>query len=305
MQFFASHRCTQSGLLAAALIAVGCSASIPPPNLAELSQTIEPFAVYWPPVDPESTAEQAKQPLLKGELTVAAEPSTAAAAALRVSVTLVRPSSEADRLFWNQSLSFADIDWMSEVRVWDGDQQWLWPNLPFMLRLPGKERVERYGGVDPGKHVDNDFAAVLIRKFHAAGVVESAETKDSPLVSAEWRPVDSERGDGRSIRHRARSDEFVVHFDGPNEPSRGKLKVWLIYADFLGHRPPPAWPREREYAGGILAYFEIDWEIINGKLHAAAHHTKPTVATGFDWPAWVRATPDGSGSTASFRLSNR
>ena len=29
--------------------------------------------------------------------------------------------------------------------------------------MPGKERVDRYGGVDPGKGIDNDFAAVLIR----------------------------------------------------------------------------------------------------------------------------------------------
>jgi len=285
-------------------MATGCSTSVPTPQLDAWQRTVEPFEVYWPPIDPESATESATRPLLEGELTIAAEPFTGAPAAVRMSVTLVRPSAEADRLYWNKSLGFADIEWMSEVRVWDAGEQWLWPNLPFMLRLPGKERIERYGGVDPGKHVDNDFAAVLIRKFDAEGVVESPETKGAPLVSAEWHPVDIERGDGKSVRHAARSDEFVVHFNGPNEPSRGRLKVWLIYADFLGHHPPKSWPREPEYAGGILAYFEIDWENADGSLRATVRHLKPTVATGFDWAAWVRRASDNA-STATFRLSDR
>jgi|GEM_PF-1249205 len=301
----ASHRRRYSRLLVVVLIATGCGTSIPAPQLDELSRTVKPFEVYWPPVDPESTVASARRPLLEGQLTVAVEPSTGAPTALRASATLVRPSSEADRLYWNKSLEFADINWMSEVRVWDVQQHWLWPNLPFMLRLPGQERVERYGGVDPGKHVDNDFAAVLIRMFDAAGEVESMETKHAPLVSAEWHAVDSSRGNGQSIRHVARSDDFVVHFHGPNNPSRGKLKVWLIYADFLGYRPPPSWPRTPEYAGGILAYFEMDWEMAGGSLRAAVRHLKPTAATGFDWAAWVRPAPGGDASTASFRLSNR
>ena len=58
---------------------------------------------------------------------------------------------------------------MRYVRVWDKDNRWLWPNLPYLLRLHGTERVERYGGVDPGKGVDNDFAAVLMRKYDESG----------------------------------------------------------------------------------------------------------------------------------------
>jgi hypothetical protein len=218
---------------------------------------------------------------------------------------ITRPSTEADRLAWNKALAFADIAWMSEMRVWDADEKWLWPNLPFMLRLLGEERVERYGGVDPGKDVDNDFAAVLVRRFDAAGA-ESADTREAPLVSAEWYPVDVERGDAKRIVHAARSDEFIVHLGDRSGSSRGKLKVWLIYADFLGHLVPRSWPQTPEYAGGILSYFELDWEQSPGRpLRANIRNTKPPAATGFDWERWVRRPPESHRSTATFRLSNR
>jgi len=304
MSFVASHDRLRMALVAVALIATGCNASTPEPLPAVLHATTEPFEVSWPPADPASKTA-ARRPLLKGELMIAPQPSVVEPPALRASVRLVRPASESDRLHWNKSLGFADIAWMSEVRVWDVDHQWLWPNLPFLFRLPGKERVERYGGVDPGKHVDNDFAAVLIRKFDAAGEVESSETKSSPLVSAEWYSIEGPRGDGHSIRHIAQSEQFVVSFDGPNEPTRGRLKIWLIYADFLGHPPPPSWPRTPEYAGGVLAYFEIDWETTGGSLRASVRHLKPTVGTGFDWAAWVRPAPGGGESSTTFRSSNR
>lgn len=292
-------------LCALALLAIGCNKSTPEPRLPILQATVEPFAIHWPPKDPNSTETAAKPPLLRGELTVSAEPSVGAPSALNATVTIIRPATETDRVYWNETLAFADIPWMHEVRVWDVDQKWLWPNLPFIFRLPGRERIERYGGVDPGKHVDNDFAAVLIRKFDAGGLEESSETKDGPLVSAEWHSVEGPRGDGKTVRHNARSEKFVVSFGGPNEPQRGMLKVWLIYADFLGHRPPPTWPRSPEYAGGILAYFEIDWETADGSLRASVRQLKPTTGTGFNWRAWVRPGPSGNESTAVFRLSNR
>ncbi len=43
----------------------------------------------------------------------------------------------------------------------------------------GKARFERYGGVDPGKGVDNDFAAVLIRAYDATGEVERAAANEN------------------------------------------------------------------------------------------------------------------------------
>ena len=94
--------------------------------------------------------------------------------------------------------------------LWDVDEKWLWPNLPYLLRVRGQNRIERYGGVDPGKDEDNDFAAVLIRAYDATGEVEKAATKLAPLVSAEWYPVGVEDVDRQTIVHAARSDDFIL-----------------------------------------------------------------------------------------------
>ena len=172
-------------------------------------------------------------------------------------------------------------------------------------RLPGQERIQRYGGMDPGKHVDNDFAAVLIRKYDVGGRVESAETQDAPLVSAEWHAPGTADIDLQSIVHVAKSDEFLLHLGGENKPARGRLKVWLIYADFLRARLPRTWPKEREWAGGILAYFEIDWEVSpSGDCRGIVRHRRPEESTRFKWSEWVLRTPGSEESEASFRLSD-
>jgi len=201
------------------LSAIGCGHTDPLPDAAELRETTRGFDIYWPPEDPEGTMPPSARPLLKGALVLAAEPQPGGGSAVRLSIALTRPSSEADREFWNSELAFPDLAWMSKVRVWDAESEWLWPNLPNLLRLPGKERVERYGGVDPGKHVDNDFAAVLIRKYGARGAVESADTKDNPLVSAEWHAVGVADADAHSLVHGAKSDEFVLHLGGESGPA--------------------------------------------------------------------------------------
>lgn len=176
---------------------------------------------------------------------------------------------------------------MDEVRIWDSNSLWQWPNLPFLLRRHGQERVERYGGVDPVKLVDNDFAAVLIRSFDAEGKNETSGTYDFPLVSAEWRgDVDGEH-DIHTLVHVARSDRFTVHVGAADEHTSGLLKLWLIYADFLGSRPPAQWPKEPEWAGGILTYCEIHWEKPPGELcHGTVVFQTPSAATGFDWEQW-------------------
>jgi hypothetical protein len=177
---------------------------------------------------------------------------------------------------------------MDEVRVWDADSKWLWPNLPYLLRLPGQERIERYGGINPGKQVDNDFAAVLMRKYDATGETETSETEDAPLVSAEWHAVGKSQTDLHTIVHVAESDPFLLHLGGSTGPTRGHVKVWLIYADFLGARPLLTWPRHREWAGGILAYLEIDWE--SSPSHGGRgtiRHKRPKESTGFNWAGWV------------------
>jgi hypothetical protein len=288
------------------LVSAGCHRGETPAAVEKLDQATSRFDIYWPPRDPEEARAKSMPPLLNGTLAVDAKEQTQGGTEVRLAVTLTRPSAEADRRFWNSALAFADIDWMDEVRVWDSEKKWLWPNLPYLLRLPGKERIERYGGLDPGKNVDNDFAAVLIRKYDADGLVESADTKDAPLVSAEWHAVGAAHTDLNSIVHAAKSDEFVLHLGADDRPARGQLKVWLVYADFLGARPPRTWPKEREWAGGILAHFEIDWETAPGRgCYGVVRPKRPAESTRFDWAKWVVRTPGSDESKAQFRLSDR
>lgn len=277
-----------TAVLATQLLWAGCDRAATATAPQSLDGAACPFAIYWPPRDPQETPVASSKPLLRGQVTLDATEAEHGATEVGLVVRVTRPSDEADRQFWNSELAFADIDWMEEVRVWDADGKWLWPNLPYLLRLPGQERVERYGGTDPGKNVDNDFAAVLIRKYDAAGETEASETDDAPLVSAEWYADGKAKTDLKTIVHVARSDRFVLHLGGNDRQERGHVKLWLIYADFLGARPPRPWPRQREWAGGILAYFEIDWETVPGQgCRGIIRHKRPEVATGFDWAGWV------------------
>ena len=180
---------------------------------------------------------------------------------------------------------------MAQVRVWDRDGKWLWPNLPYLLRAHGEERVERYGGVDPGKGIDNDFAAVLIRplKHALAGTEQQSSARTvQPLVSAEWYAVDAQGLNGQSLVHVARSDYFCVSLlPSDRQTESGTLGVWLIYADFLGASVPRNWPSTGEYAGGILAYFEIAWQRDpDDTFEFEIQHLIPSRDTGFDWAAW-------------------
>lgn len=287
------------------LLFLGCDRAQPVSQADDLRPAACHFGIYWPPKDPEEAQAKSARALLKGTLNVAAEASTGGAASLRLAVTLTRPSEEADREYWNSALAYSNVAWMEEVRVWDAKHTWLWPNLPYLLRLPGRERVERYGGMDPSKHVDNDFAAVLVRQFDAAGRVESPATKDRPLVSAEWHPAGAEKPDGQTVVHTARSDEFLLHLGPAGTSDRGKLKVWLIYADFLWSKPPRTWPKAKEWAGGILAFFEVDWATQPGRAcQLAVHFKRPQESTGFDWAQWVVRKPGSDRSEAEARLSN-
>ncbi len=274
--------------LAAQAFSFGCRHSTTLTAADSLDGAVCPFSIYWPPRDPEESPPASTKPLLRGNVTVEATKAADGGSEVQFLVTITRPSEESDREFWNSALAFADIDWMDEVRVWDADSKWLWPNLPYLLRLPGQERVERYGGIDPGKQVDNDFAAVLVRNYDATRDTESSETEDAPLVSAEWHAVGKSQTDLDTIAHVAESDPFLLHLGGSTGPTRGQVRVWLIYADFLGERPPLSWPQKREWAGGILAYFEIDWESLPGHdCRGTIRHKRPKESTGFDWAGWV------------------
>jgi len=267
-------------------------------------QTLD-FGVFWPPRDPSQPPTNGTQPLLEGRVVLRLERLSEGSPAIRLHLTLTRRSDEAARERWNSRLAFPEYDWMRQVRVWDADQRWLWPNVPYLLRLHGTERVERYGGVDPGKGVDNDFAAVLIRKYDVAGTQESEDTRRAPLVSAEWSPAGTNRVDRQSIVHAAQSDEFTLHPGGAGGARSGWAGVWLIYADFMGAKLPEGWPKVPEYAGGILAYFEVhwDWKAESG-LEVSLRQSTPPRSTGFAWERWASRTHAASDSKSTARLSD-
>lgn len=249
------------------------------------------FGVYWPPQDPAAGTGPKTRALLDGAMTLHLENQAAVGWVASIRIVLSRAEDEAGREFWNSRLAFPEYDWMSYVRVWDVDRRWLWPNLAYLLRLHGNERVDRYGGVDPGKGIDNDFAAVLIRKYDGSGQTESEETRKAPLVSAEWHAAEGLKVDRQTVVHTAQSDQFTLHIGRPGEKNSGRAGIWLIYADFLGAPPPTGWPKEPEYAGGILAFFEVRWtKTATGRPEIRIVQTAPRRATGFDWQRWTLRT---------------
>lgn len=262
---------------------------------------MDEFDIHWPPVDLENQPEKIKRPLLRGSVAVTETVTVTDHRALEITVTITRPSTEADREFWNSQLSFADLPWMDDVRVWDSKSNWQWPNVPFLLRRAGVERIERYGGVDPGKNVDNDFAAVLIRRSDTNEGDRFRSAADLPFVSAEWHANGHQDTHLHSLVHVAKSDTFVVDVGRNAERTAGTLRLWLIYADFLSSRPPASWPKEPEWAGGILTYCEIDYQKPPDQAcHAILTFTTPPTSTGFDWEAWS----EDQSSPAKSRLTD-
>ena len=294
-------------LLAVVWLATGCTPREPVAidTPAKEIEKLE-FGVYWPPQDPADPAGPAGDPLLEGALCVRPiSTSDESVGQAELWVTVSRPNDEEHREAWNARLAYRHLDWMRQVRVWDDQQQWLWPNLPYLLRAHGTSRIERYGGVDPGKGVDNDFAAVLIREYDATGDTEATTTRTQPLVSAEWLPVDGESGDRESIVHHAESERFRLHLRPSDSSRRGRLGLWLIYADFMGAPVPQAWPKQREFAGGILAYFEIDWTLDpGGGCHLKIAQRTPPGSTGFDWAKWIDPADESKNGRAEPRLTN-
>ena len=284
------ERITVIGFAWLVVVTCGCS------NESEQQQPLRPqilgesshlFDIHWPPMALGSKSVRATMPLLRGDISIGESHAENQSSSLELVVKIIRPSDERGRRFWNSQLAYSSVPWMDEVRVWDPNSQWQWPNLPFLLRRHGQERIERYGGVDPGKLVDNDFAAVLIRSFDVTGKTETILSQVSPLVSAEWSGDIDGDTDIHSVIHVARSEKFRVHLGKTEGQRAGLLKIWLIYADFLGSRPPIEWPQDPEWAGGILNYCEIRWEKPAGEAClGTVEFLTPTSGTEFDWEKW-------------------
>ena len=119
-----------------------CGADNAPRAAPSEAQSVR-FGVYWPPQDPAAVRGTKTRALLDGLVTVRVPKLSATGWVASFRIILSRPADEAGREFWNSRLAFPEYDWMSRVRVWDVDQRWLWPNLAYLLRLHGKERVDR------------------------------------------------------------------------------------------------------------------------------------------------------------------
>lgn len=245
------------------------------------------FYVNWPLDDPAKGDRPARY-LLKGKLRVRPEELGTANARLVISLTLRRPHDEQARKFWNTHTLFPQYGWMGRLRVWDERREWLWPNVAYLFKLDGRDRDQRYGGWDSGHNADNDFGAVLIRKYDAAGAGEHPDTKDAgPLVSANWHTPGVKDAGKHTVVHFIKSDDFTIHLPDKAGAAKGVLKVWFVYGDFMRAPVPKGWPRQKEFDGAAIAFFRVAWGYQPGRpLDLAITHKTPE-PTGFDWPYWV------------------
>ena len=300
-----------SGLLVVALLCcVSCSSesqqsySIEGDAEFDRPAVAQPFDVYWPLIDPMVAQPAATRRLLAGQLTVLADNVDQADPRLGIRLSLLRDDDEESRRYWNSALEYREYNWMKRVRVWDTGRRWLYPNLSFLFKLHGVDRLDRYGGWDKGHAVDNDFGAVLIRSFDSTGRTESASTADKPLVSAAWHAGTDSESTRRTVVHRADSDTFVVHLLDVPPPCRGQVKVWFVYGDFMNHPVPDTWPAEPDSDGGSLAYFQIDWQCEPGAPIDLQIAQQTPEATRFDWRRWVGRSDEETMPTGRARLEN-
>jgi hypothetical protein len=194
---------------------------------------------------------------------------------------------------------------MDRVRVWDTEDQWLYPNLPFLFRLHGIDRIDRYGGWDPGKNVDNDFGAVLIRKYRGLDGPEHPDTVSGPLVSAAWHAADGADTHRRAVVHQAETDAFTIHLVDEQPPYHGRVKLWLVYGDFMGEPVPRTWPAEPEFDGGTIAFFHIDWHYEPGSPLVPVLTPQTPEHTGFAWQQWVGRRAESELPTGTAKLTDR
>ena len=125
-----------------------------------------------------------------------------------------------------------------------------------------------------------------------------------PLVSAEWHPVGATNVGKQTVVHVAQSDEFTLHLGPTNPPPQGSASLWLIYADFMGGTVPGNWPKDPEYNGGIVAFFEFAWRPgSDGSPSLTLRQTAPARGSGFHWEGWTLRTLATQPSTSTARLT--
>ena len=284
---------------------------IPKPTRISAAGSVD-FDINWPPTSL-APRKRTRRSLLTGQLLLRGDMSQKDDPKISIKLTLKRPhATNADRKYWNAMTTFEQYKhWMPYVRARDADgKEWLWPNLPHLFKARGTDRVERYGGWDRGHKADNDFGGVLIRKYNASGAAEPA----GPLVSADWHAVGADNTTRSDVVHSAESDSFTLHPDDPSRPCSGLARVWFIYGDFMTWRAPWKYaagpmkgrPLKKEYAGGIIAQFRIDWTCAPGRpFEFTVTPETPGEDTGFDWAGWIARKAEWDTPKARPRLTDR
>ena len=269
------------------------------------------FDINWPP-RPLQRRTRTRRSLLTGRLDIRGDISREDDPKILIKLTLTRPhGSETDRDFWNAQTEFRQYrNWMPYVRGRDAaGRQWLWPNLAYLFRARGYDRIDRYGGWDKGHSNDNDFGGVLIRKLNDSGSAHSAP----PLVSADWRSVAAKDTMHTDVVHAAESDTFTLHPDTSVRAEAGTAKLWFVYGDFMTWRPPwkyAAGPMKRrllkkEYDGGIIAQFKITWRRCPRRpFKFTITQEIPTDDTHFNWRKWINRKANWDTPKAEPRLSD-
>ena len=272
------------------------------------------FDINWPPTSLD-LRKRPRRSLLAGQLRLRGDSSHATDPKMIITLVLTRPhdaDADRDRKFWNSETAFRQYkSWMPYVRGRDAKgKEWLWPNLAYLFKLHGTDRVERYGGWDRGHNADNDFGGILIRKYNPSGAAEPGQ----PLVSADWHAAGADESLLSDVVHSAESDSFTLHPEDSARPCSQLARVWFIYGDFMTWRAPWKYaagpmkgrPLKKEYAGGIIAQFRIDWSYTPGQpFELTVTPETPHDDTGFNWIKWIAREAEWDTPKARPTLTDR
>ncbi len=213
---------------------------------------------------------------------------------IRVRPRMKRPNSEKFRASWNsEMMTTVPEDWerdyftrnLTRDEYYDLDDQtgvWFYPNLSEVLSATGP----RYGGYDPYKEVDNDFAAILIHHYGADGTLRTSAS--NPLISAKWHSVDVTNAGSYDNSHVAGSEQFLLT---PNKCG-GYYVIAMMYADMMGFGSGPRCgptAKDSNAAGQYLVVVKMEYEknpTVDGYNIKIKDISVPDEFLSFDWDVW-------------------
>ena len=292
---------------------------------------------------------------MDGVLNVWTEELNSAKGKLGMKVTLTRPHDKNEnkrgtketggnkefREFWNTRTRFPRLRKDDPLNIYgqtDRGDEWVWPNLPLLLNAHGgseevdpddRKRVKRspgrYGGWFPKTKTDDDFMAVVIRKYHnyssrqhKGTYTEHEDTVgQQAVISANWHGTDD--GNPYAVVHAAVSDAFHLHLTenavNGKKPCFGRAKIWVVYLDMEKdalYRDKGGRRLVEGAAGGSVAYFEVNWKYPSGKHFDAYVQWVPPPSknqdiglTGMNWAKWVGRYKISSPVKAKAKLIDR